>query len=430
MNPMQAIESVRSMLRDGGAVAWDRVAERLRTDADFFAACREGGVFEDAAGRRYRAGRVLTPDSFVPPQDRICIGAEVPDPEAYSSLGGSTSGLRERVERPIFYRLRDVEVQIRRYFPDDHGWQYHLSNGDCLTSNINWLGSIAQMDRERANIAVLDRSAAIGVFRQPDAPPPRVSTPCITLFGRKNYFHFIVDELPTILFSNLIAQTQRLPVVVTKLHPVQQGVCEAFGLRVDRMLPLEQYMKAPDWNSFRFAEAYVPALVPFPERVNILRLATGAAKLPAGSRRIFLRRRASQLAPSRLLNEEELSRRMESEGFEILYAEDHSVPEQKAIFSRAALVVGVHGAGLTNMIFAPRGCLLVEIMNEKSHNNPSRYRECYRRLCDLSGQQYARLVCEVVGEASPDRDQDNDIRVDPDRLLRLVEAQMDALGIR
>ena len=49
------------------------------------------------------------------------------------------------------------------------------------------------------------------------------------------------------------------------------------------------------------------------------------------------------------------------DGFEILDPGRHSFTEQMKIFSEAEMVVGAHGAGLTNLLFAPEGCQVLEL---------------------------------------------------------------------
>ena len=39
-----------------------------------------------------------------------------------------------------------------------------------------------------------------------------------------------------------------------------------------------------------------------------------------------------------------------------------SVAEQAALYARASVVIGVHGAGFANALWAPRGCHVVEIV--------------------------------------------------------------------
>jgi capsular polysaccharide biosynthesis protein len=48
-------------------------------------------------------------------------------------------------------------------------------------------------------------------------------------------------------------------------------------------------------------------------------------------------------------------------GFKAVCLEDYSVPEQAALFRDAEVVVAFHGAGLTNLVFARPGTVVIEI---------------------------------------------------------------------
>lgn len=83
--------------------------------------------------------------------------------------------------------------------------------------------------------------------------------------------------------------------------------------------------------------------------------------------------------------EEELENYLASRGFQIMYAENHSVNDQIRIFSDATLIVGVHGAGLTNSVWSSK-CKLIEIMPR------DRINRCFEWQANVCGQQYERVL--------------------------------------
>jgi hypothetical protein len=60
------------------------------------------------------------------------------------------------------------------------------------------------------------------------------------------------------------------------------------------------------------------------------------------------------------------------------------------LFSEASLIVGMHGAGLTNVLFAPRAHL-VELVGR--YGGPE-----YFSLCHGLGNPYTRVQCRTNGE--------------------------------
>lgn len=69
-------------------------------------------------------------------------------------------------------------------------------------------------------------------------------------------------------------------------------------------------------------------------------------------------------------------------GFVVVRTEDLSFDEQVATFARARVIAGPHGAGLNNAIFAPAGCLVLDICANSWPNS------WFVRLTQLFGHNY------------------------------------------
>lgn len=75
--------------------------------------------------------------------------------------------------------------------------------------------------------------------------------------------------------------------------------------------------------------------------------------------KLFLTRRSAKLR--QLRNGDEIEEKLAREGFEIFQARDDNHAEQVAKFYAADIVVSVHGAGLTNLLFCRPGTRVIEI---------------------------------------------------------------------
>ncbi|WP_256301104.1 glycosyltransferase family 61 protein [Haloarchaeobius salinus] len=106
----------------------------------------------------------------------------------------------------------------------------------------------------------------------------------------------------------------------------------------------------------------------------------------------------------RVSNLDSLAPLLETYGFERFRPEEHSVAEQVATFADADVVLGVHGAGLTNLLFAT-DATLVELFG--SYVNPVFY-----ALAVQTNNEYACAGFEPRGD---------DLHVDPDRLRALFD---------
>lgn len=139
---------------------------------------------------------------------------------------------------------------------------------------------------------------------------------------------------------------------------------------------------------------------------NVLVEAYGEADR-GGYDRIYISR--SRARKRRILNEETVIRVLEEFGFQTIYAEDLSFEQQVKICSRARYLVSNHGAGLTNMLFMPKGASLLELRHHGDHIN-----NCYFTLSSALNLNYFYQTCQSDSE-----DQDPhaaDLVVDPEAL--------------
>ena len=96
----------------------------------------------------------------------------------------------------------------------------------------------------------------------------------------------------------------------------------------------------------------------------------------------------SQTKKRKLSNEIELEQRLKDLGFKIIYAEDMLFRDQIICFLKARFIIGPHGAGLSNMIWANSPCEINEIFPFGVFN------DCYARLAVTLGFGYDYISCE------------------------------------
>jgi capsular polysaccharide biosynthesis protein len=89
----------------------------------------------------------------------------------------------------------------------------------------------------------------------------------------------------------------------------------------------------------------------------------------------------------RVLNENEVMNVLSEYGFERYCLENQSLSENVQLFSQADLVVGPHGAGLTDIIFA-NDCTLLELFGEK-------VKQPYELLAETLGVNYEPMYCQA-----------------------------------
>ena len=116
-------------------------------------------------------------------------------------------------------------------------------------------------------------------------------------------------------------------------------------------------------------------------------------------------------------------------GFAIVRPEELTFDEQVATFARARVIAGPHGAGLSNVAFAPAGCLVFEICVD-GWQAPWTL-----RLIRLFGHDYLPLAYPPDAEYSQPMP-DSPISglravytVQPDPLVAILANEMQKLGI-
>lgn len=126
-------------------------------------------------------------------------------------------------------------------------------------------------------------------------------------------------------------------------------------------------------------------------------------------RRVWISR--AQASRRTIRNEAELRPVLEKHRFEVVALERYSLREQIDLLQSSAIIAGLHGAGLTNMLFLPKESKVVEIRRrDDDHSN------CYFAMASALSLDYYYLLAEPL-----DADlHGGDCRLDADQLDRLL----------
>jgi len=210
------------------------------------------------------------------------------------------------------------------------------------------------------------------------------------LGGCPNYGHWLMDYLPRIALWK-----GDVPLLVNnRLLPFQRESLASLGVRPDQLLGLAYP------GAYRVPMLLYPSLqslwcdprLPFQASIlSWLREAFASAMAPEPKgRKLFVTR--SHGATRRLLNSDEIERIAEQFGFEIVACERLSFGEQVRLFSEARLIAGVHGAGLVNMVFAPPGTQVIELIGPRYAQDQTGGPFVYLRMAAALQQPFTRIV--------------------------------------
>ena len=143
--------------------------------------------------------------------------------------------------------------------------------------------------------------------------------------------------------------------------------------------------------------------------------------------RIFISR---SIQDSRNLAEEsKVVEELESRGFTKVEFENYSVLQQAQIMSQAEIVIGVHGAGLTNLSFCSTGTRVIEIFGD--YVVP-----CYWALCAVAGLKYTQYLADSVADGVHTNNsgqqvkklRSQKIQLDVNDFIRFVDNQLEHCG--
>lgn len=210
----------------------------------------------------------------------------------------------------------------------------------------------------------------------------------LLLGGSGNYYHWLIDYLPRLLlWKDCLAEDVRL-LVAQDLTPYESRSLALLGYEGTRLVHLPPAGSA-QVEELLLVNLLASCTVPHPKLPNLLRQAFGASGAKNGRRRrLYLSR--SDASRRRLVNEQELVEQLEARGFEILVPGTMNFDEQVLIFGEAEMIVGLHGAAMTNMVFCSGKAHVIEIMCE-AHRVTS-----MKLLARMCGHAYCEVKARVA----------------------------------
>ena len=239
---------------------------------------------------------------------------------------------------------------------------------------------------------------------KPETELPGNWTSLVSRWSRgKNYYHWITDGLTRL--SHLSSFPDDTGILVPPDLP-------AFALESLKLLGLEDRVRETSEEhllveNYHFACPMVLTGCPNPLGTAWLRKAFGLpGQLGAGHRKLFISRKGTtrDLSDSR-----ELEQTLASEGWEVIEPGSLSFREQIAIFRQARIIAGIHGAGMTNLIWAPQGTRVVELMPRTFRNG------CYEGISLVLGHDHRVILCPADRRGS-------NMQVSPEVIRQVLEA--------
>lgn len=198
----------------------------------------------------------------------------------------------------------------------------------------------------------------------------------------RNYFHWITDNLTRLRLREELPEPTRVLLPVSNAPYIRETL-ELLGIDADcempaaaNLAPERYYFCSPlamsgVWNPLGFdwlRERFRPH---FRETRN--------------GTPVFLTRRGSSRIPEQLAAIEGL---FGNAGFTIVDCGKLTVREQIAAMSSAPMIAGLHGAAMTNVLWAPAGTSVLELFQ------PAYLNACYEQIAFQGRLDYSAIVLE------------------------------------
>jgi capsular polysaccharide biosynthesis protein len=303
---------------------------------------------------------------------------------------------------PVFQRA--TTDSVHHYFLDDviiEGSFQRMWRGSKFVEEFFYGVNRTQLPKTDRTILVDDRDP----------------TPVIIGFNWTctNYFHWLFQAVASIYSIVSRHGHSGVRLALPQLSRLQEETLERLGLaHLPRVLirPEKQYR----FRKVAFA-SILTARSSLYDQFGAYANALAFARPPARSAHNLLYVSRQDAEIRRVENEEAIVEMVQRKGFSIVEAGKHSLDEQISIFRNADVVVGPHGAGLTNTMFCPPGTIVYEFMT-RQYLNPS-----YANLAQNLGHEYFVEIFYRPGSS-----QTNHWIADLDRIERGVDSVLARLA--
>ena len=244
-------------------------------------------------------------------------------------------------------------------------------------------------------------------FRSVWLPPPKELggnwTSIVSRWTRStNFYHWFTDALPRLaLLDRLPPDTGVLP---AHMEPFQVETLRWMGLEA-RFRPTAETHLVVGSYLFSSPTAMTGGTNPYAVRFLRDRVPRISDDEFRGPSKIYVVRRGKTRG---VVNEDEVVTFLERRGWTAVDPESLSLTEQIRLFAGASAICGVHGAGLTNILWCSPGCTVIELIASNYLNG------CFESISSCLDVRHRYLVFPG--------DRESRIHVDLDRLASALQA--------
>ena len=267
------------------------------------------------------------------------------------------------------------------------------------------------------------------VFRSIKLPKVhRLTGKTLFLSSRSNYWHLIADELCdlSLLTKSGIKLSNFDHIIFEKSYfNAGKELQEIFGLNQVNQVSLQELLHIECEKLYFFTGSfclskYALSLVKYKIKSSLKQSSSNSGGY---SNRIILSRGTSNTR--RWLNEKQCMQLLHSFGFKIIDSSNLSLAQQVEAFSNAEIILGPHGAGLTNIMFCNPGTKVIEIRSQEQGGEYSSA-TCYEGLSVILGIEHYAFHCPSIErkDLKGRSIEDADLVPDPMKLMNFISEKV------
>lgn len=220
--------------------------------------------------------------------------------------------------------------------------------------------------------------------------------------AKNNYYHWLIDVLPKILILEDQIKKNKIKNILVpnyeKRYQIESLSCffkkndtNFINLSQNKFLQFDNVIFCTNNSNFEFYN--YDLLKKFKNKIlKYIKLKKIKAKYDY--KKIYIDRFDANKKKDRFLaNEKKLKNKLKKEGFKFITLSNYSFFEQVLIFNNAKLIVGLHGAGLANILFVKKSTKIIELTN-------SEWPDMYYKLSKCLNLNYNKIICNKVNKNS------------------------------
>ncbi|GEO03216.1 hypothetical protein AAE02nite_08800 [Adhaeribacter aerolatus] len=236
---------------------------------------------------------------------------------------------------------------------------------------------------------------------------------CLDGYSTGGYFHWITDILPRLWMAK-----QYLPEIKFAI-PDYFFQYWPFITEFFELLNVKEFLEVKSDKNYLLKKLILPTRAGNPFYIQPIPLTEGVNWLKSEALKKSSKRVGDRLYVSRakarfrkILNEPDLEPILNKYGFQTIYFEDYSLADQISICQHAKVIMGLHGAGLTNLAFLSENSKVIEIRPSAVNHMYT----CFFTLSPYFKVEYNYILCNYAPIPLPNekRIDDHSVILDPE----------------